>query len=568
MSLPSLIISFIILTLLVSFVYFYIFTRSQERFIEFWGLCWVAYSFSLLFLILSLNIDSVALLGLRKIFDMANILFLLLGAYAFMHTRIPSYWYRFSLYLTLWLLLGIYYNFDFLSIYLPISIYQVIITAMLCTIVIKYWAVSPLGKGLSVMVFILWGMGKAVMSILEIHYASASHFYLAEIIFSNILSFCIFIIYLEKSREEVAIGERLYRIIAENATDVIFFYTLKPSPSFSYVTPSVENLIGYTPEDFYRNPKFYLEFVSPEYFDSVEALFRGEISSGSMPAHLLIHKNGSTIWGEFNSSILYEKGAPAAIEGILRDVTHTKEAETQLLYSKQARDQFLSSISHELKTPITSILGYINAINDGTLSSEEEKKSAMDIITAKALTLEHLINDLFQLSKLETNQFSFAFMHMSALELSDQLADKYALDIKTASLVPMVEIDHFTLSRLHVIVDPKRIEQVFSNIIYNAIKFSSPNGTIKIKFGSDKDLQNYIITISDEGQGIAQEDIPYIFDRFFQSNNPPQSKIKTGSGLGLTISKEIISAHRGEIFVESDLGKGSTFTFTIPVYSD
>ena len=287
-----------------------------------------------------------------------------------------------------------------------------------------------------------------------------------------------------------------------------------------------------------------------------------------MPAHLLIHKNGSTIWGEFNSSILYEKGVPIAIEGILRDVTHTKETETQLLYSKQARDQFLSSISHELKTPITSILGYINAINDGTLSSEEEKQSAMDIITAKALTLEHLINDLFQLSKLETNQFSFAFMHMSALELSDQLADKYALDIKTASLLPLVEIDHFTLSRLHVIVDPKRIEQVFSNIIYNAIKFSAPNGTVKIKFGSDKDLQNYIINISDEGRGIAQEDIPYIFDRFFQSNKPPQSKVKLGSGLGLTISKEIISAHKGEILVESEMGKGSTFTFNITVYSD
>ncbi|MEL7571030.1 MAG: hypothetical protein AAGU14_10810, partial [Eubacteriaceae bacterium] len=184
MYLPSLIFSFIILTLLMSFVYFYMFARSQERYIRYWGLCWVAYSLSLLFLILSLNKNIIALLELRKIFDLANILFLLYGAYAFMHTQIPTYWHRFALYLTMWLVMGVYYKFDNLSIYLPMSMYQIIVTAMICYIVYKYWSVPTFEKGLCITVFILWGVGKAALSIIEIYYYDLSSLYLMEIIFS------------------------------------------------------------------------------------------------------------------------------------------------------------------------------------------------------------------------------------------------------------------------------------------------------------------------------------------------------------------------------------------------
>lgn len=568
MYLPSVIISFIILTLLMSFVYFYMFARSQERYVRYWGFCWIAYSLSLLFLILSLNMDIIVLLELRKIFDLLNILFLLYGAYAFMHAQIPTYWNRFSLYVTMWLLLGIYYSFDHLSIYLPVSMYQIIITSMLSYIVYKYWSVPAFEKILSIAVFLLWGFGKAALSIFEVYNQDLSSLYLIEIIFSNLLNFSIFVIYLQKTRDEISIADRLYRIIAENATDVIFYYALNPKPAFTYVSPSVETLTGYPPEDFYQNPRFYLEIADAEHFNAIKTIFSGNQLTDMDSTFLLHHKNGSSFWGEFNVSVLCEDDTPVAVEGIIRDVTRMKNAENQLRSAKQSRDLLLSYISHELKTPITSILGYINALNDGTISAPEEKNDAMEIISTKALLLEHLINDLFQLSKLESNQFSFNFMHLSALDLSQQLIDNHLLDIKSANIKPIIALDSSELIEKYIIADPKRIDQVFSNIVFNAIKYTESNDKIKIKFGTDQGMKNFEVTISDSGIGIPQEDLPYIFDRFFKAHTPVRPGKELGTGLGLTISKEIINAHGGTMSARSNLGKGSTFAFTIPIYYD
>jgi len=564
----SVIVTFVVLTLSMSFVYFYMFARSQERYIRYWAFCWAAYSVSLLLLILSMNKNIVELLELRKILDLLNILFLLYGAYAFMHTQIPTYWNRFFLYITLWHLLGVFYNFDRLSVYLPVSMYQIIVTAMLCFIVYKYWSVPFIEKVICIAVFLLWGVGKAVLSIIEVYYYYLSSIYLLEIIFSNVLNFAIFMIYLQKTRVEITMADRLFRIIAENATDVIFYYTLRPKPAFTYVSPSVETLTGYTPEEFYQNPRFYLEITDSEYFEPVAAIFSGKPLPETDGAFLLHHKNGTTFWGEFNSSVLYKDGIPFAVEGIIRDVTRMKNAENQLRSAKQSRDLLLSYISHELKTPITSILGYVNALIDGTISNPKERNDAMEIISSKALLLEHLINDLFQLSKLESNQFSFNFMHLSALDLSRQLVDKHLLDIKSADIKPVIELNPLVLHEIYIIADPNRIDQVFSNIIFNAIKYTEPGDKIKIKFDVDQGLKNYQVSISDSGVGIRKEDLPYIFDRFYKARTPVRSARDAGSGLGLTISKEIIIAHGGTISAKSNPGKGSTFTFTIPIYRD
>lgn len=568
MYLPALIISFIIFTLLMSFVYFYMFARSQHRFIQFWGLCWAFYSLSLLFLILYINYDNLFLMEARKIFDMFNILFLLFGTYAFIKMEIPSYWYRFSLYLTIWVLIGSYYCFDLLSIYLPMSMYQVIITIMLCYIIYKYWNVPKPEKLLSIVIFIFWGLGKAILSIIECKYYDISSLYFIEIIFSNILNFFIFIIYIQKTRDEVAVTEQLFRLIAENATDIIFFYKLQPTPAFSYITPSVETVIGYSPQEFYGNHKFYLNLVPPIQFQDITNIFNAKESANPSSIFQFIHKNGTMLWVEFKSSIIYEGGIPVAVEGIIRDVTSMKNAESELRASKQSRDLLLSYVSHELKTPITSILGYVNALKDGTMSDVHEKEEAMEIISAKALTLERLIKDLFQLSKLETKQFTFRFMHLNTAELSKDLINQHILEIKTAGLKLSFKINDKELENSYIIVDPERISQVFSNIISNAIKYTVPNDKLGVKFSLDRKKENYIVSIYDSGIGISQEDLPYIFDRFFKANSASQSKRESSTGLGLAISKEIISAHKGTIYAKSQLGKGSTFTFTIPIYKE
>lgn len=571
MYLPTFIVAFVILTMLMSMVYFYLFAKgNQGAFIRYWGLSWLFYSLSLLFLFLDQQDPNFYFISLRKIFDMLNISFLLFGSYSFAHIRIPTFWLRFSLYMLLWVAIGVIYRLDTLSTLLPITVYQLFITATLCYIIFRHWKVSNFEKALSIAVFFIWGFGKSVLSIMEIEFGAEANIYLMEIIFSNILNFSIFVIYLQRARSQIEMADRLYRIIAENATDVVFYYSLKPQKAFTYITPSVEEMTGYSPAEFYSDPEFYFQLVPSSQFDEIEILFKGEEKHQGPYTKVfrLIHKNSSMIWGEFNVSTIFENNEPVAVEGFIRDITTMKDAESELLSSRQSRELLLSYISHELKTPVTSIVGYVNALKDGTIKESKDVESAIDIIFAKAQTLERLINDLFQLSKLETNQFSFRFLRIDAIELSKNLLNKHMLDIRTADLKLEYKINNRSLNQVYLIVDLERIEQVFSNIIINAIRHTPPGGKLVIKFGLDPEKSSYSVSVTDSGLGINEIDLPHIFERFYKGTASPQSRLGASSGLGLTISKEIIAAHNGTISVKSPPGKGSVFTFTIPVYKE
>ncbi len=568
MYLPTLLTASMIFTFLVSLAYLYMFVRSQERFIQYWGLCWVFYSCSLIFLIQYINTGSVTLLEIRTIFDMLNILFLLFGGYAFMHSKIPGYWIRFSLYLLIWNLIGIYYNFDLYGIYLPISVYQLTMTFVLCYLILKYWDIDDFEKGLSIIIFILWGVSKASLSIFETIYPDTASLYLLEIVLSNSLNFCILIIYVQKINKTAADTEKLFRVIAENATDIIFYYKLIPYPALAYISPSFEKITGYAPNEFYNNPRLYIEITDPSQHEQIKSIFDPLQSGTAVKRFKWYHKDDTIKWVEFNNSIIFEDGLPVAIEGAIRDITVMKMVEDELIQSKQARQLLLSYVSHELKTPVTSILGYINALKDETIGGDNERSAAIDTIFSKALTLENLIQDLFQLSKLETNQFSFKFMQLSPLELISSLIDKYSLDIKNADLRLITDIDAQSLSDISIIADPERIGQVFSNILFNALNYSSKNGKITIKSGLTAEKDFFFVSITDTGAGIPKEDLTNIFTRFYRVQSTARAPVPGGSGLGLTISKEIIEAHHGSINAKSRLEKGSTLIFTIPVYEE
>jgi PAS domain S-box-containing protein len=502
---------------------------------------------------------------------MLNIALLLFGVYSFMHIRIPSYWARFALYLLVWAIIGYFYDFDVLSTYLPIFLYQIIATITRCYIIFRYWDVPLLEKLLAMIIFFIWGIGKSGMSIYEayfFHYYAISPLYQLEIVFSNILNFCIFVVYLHRSKDSVQFAERFYRILAEKANDIIFYYELKPNPTFRYITPSVEKVTGYTPEEFYRNSKFYLELAVPEEMDALSKMFSGNEESERQKVFRVQHKDSSLMWLEINESILYENGDPVAVYGIMRDITKMKEDEDELLRSTQSRDRLLSYVSHEIQTPVTAILGYINGIKDGTFESKREVDTALDVIFSKSLTLQKLIQDLVQLSKLEAKQFSFEMTQISVLELCQNLVNIHVLDIQSAGLKLNTSIDVALLAKAEIIIDTKRIEQVVSNIIFNALKYSPKGSTVTITCSLDKSLKNLVLQISDDGPGILAEDLPYIFERFFRGRIPAVLDDQSGSGLGLTLSKEIISAFNGEIFAQNAKGGGSIFTILLPVYRD
>lgn len=568
MSLVLLLSTFVILTLGMAMVYFYIFTRRKEKFIQYWGFSWLAYSLSLLCLILSMGEETISLLEVRKFFDMLNMLFLLYGTYSFSRKKIPGYWNRFALYLTIWLAIGIYYNFDSMSVYLPISVFQIICTGFIIHIIVYHWSVPSLEKIIAVILFVMWGIGKSTLSIIEANGYIVFTVYLFEILFSNMLNFSIFIIFMERALEELTKTQKNFKIIAENATDLIFFYFFKPKPSFSYVSPSAESLTGYSAQNFYADPTFYRELVPPSEYERVTDIFTPptEMSAGkSNLVFQMVHKNGIQFWAEMTSTTIYnKKGEAIAIEGIIRDIDQMKTVESQLIASKESRDRLLSYISHELRIPVSSIMGYIEALHDGTYEDEDEKEKAMDIIYDKGTVLNHLIDDLFQLSKLETKQFSFNFTMMETLELFNILMDSNRDDVTSSGLKLKEIMSSSNLSEKYVIVDPERINQVLRNLISNAIKFTKKGKRITIRFDVDEKHGNFEFSVSDQGAGIENEDIDKVFDRFFSRKKDERNY--SSSGLGLTISKEIVESHNGTLSVKSRIGEGTTFTVTIPLY--
>ena len=159
-------------------------------------------------------------------------------------------------------LIAVIYNFDLMSLYVPTSTYQVCATFTICYLIIRFWEVPDIEKLASVIIFGLWGFGKVAISIIEIIYPdNIPVFYLAEVIFSNVLNFMVVVIYLQRAESKLYVAEKQFKLIAENASDVIFFYKINPA-AFSYITPSVEKLLGYLHRDFYemRNS---LQLVSP-----------------------------------------------------------------------------------------------------------------------------------------------------------------------------------------------------------------------------------------------------------------------------------------------------------------
>jgi signal transduction histidine kinase len=274
----------------------------------------------------------------------------------------------------------------------------------------------------------------------------------------------------------------------------------------------------------------------------------------------------SAALSEMNSG-LNEKIKERTADIVLANDTLTlRNAELSRL--EISRSHLLSNISHDLRTPLTTIQGYLEAIMDGMVDKEKNRERYIQLIHSKVLSMDILIDDLFQLSQLEARQVAFQKQLVDVDSLIRLLHYRYELDARSAGIgyelaIRGSAVETGCFSKVNVDVD--RLQQVFAHLIYNAIKFTAEGGSIKVELVDDG-VQEVICRIVDTGVGIRPEDLPFLFDRFYTSNKS-RSSVMGGKGLGLSISKEIVESHGGRIRLEwSELGKGTAFYFTIPVH--
>ncbi|MGC5325967.1 sensor histidine kinase [Brevibacillus sp. SYSU BS000544] len=234
---------------------------------------------------------------------------------------------------------------------------------------------------------------------------------------------------------------------------------------------------------------------------------------------------------------------------------------------EESRRRLLSNISHELGTPLTSIQGYLKAMLDEVVPRDDPKY--LQLIHAKTVILQRIIRDLYELTKLESGQISFHFREVLLEEFVEQLYEKNAVEIEKKGF--RFELQR-TISSINnmvpvVKIDPIRIEQVVTNLVMNASKFTPGGGTIRLLFDVQTNTATngeVIIGVQDNGIGIAEEEMKFIFDRFYKGTGSRKLG-SDGVGLGLAISKEIVQCHGGTIEAISKEGEGSTFRFTLPV---
>ena len=235
-----------------------------------------------------------------------------------------------------------------------------------------------------------------------------------------------------------------------------------------------------------------------------------------------------------------------------------ESTEEKIQYDKESKE-LISNISHDLKTPITAIKGYAEGLMEGVASSPEKRDQYIRTIYNKANDMDRLINELTFYSKIDTNKIPYTFSKINVANYFRDCVEEVGLELEARG----IELGYFNFvdEDVMVIADAEQMKRVINNIIGNSLKYmDKKNGIINIRI---LDVGDFVqVEIEDNGKGIGQKELPYIFDRFYRTDSSRNSS-KGGSGIGLSIVKKIIEDHGGKIWATSKLGIGTEIHFVL-----
>lgn len=250
-------------------------------------------------------------------------------------------------------------------------------------------------------------------------------------------------------------------------------------------------------------------------------------------------------------SLLDRDGRHAGMLLVFHDLTRVRQLEN-------TRREFVANVSHELRTPLSMIKGYVETLIDGAKDDPAVALKFLQTIEKHADRLTYLIEDLLTISKLESGQI---VMNLQRVELGPVVA-RVLEDLQSRAEEKGITLQNLLPEDIEVKADGDRLEQVLFNLVDNAIKYGKNNGevTVSCQIVDDKQVQ---LSVRDDGPGIPEEAKERVFERFYRIDRA-RSREAGGTGLGLSIVKHIVQSHGGEVWVESELGQGSTFCFTLP----
>jgi len=265
---------------------------------------------------------------------------------------------------------------------------------------------------------------------------------------------------------------------------------------------------------------------------------------------------------EWNNSL--EAKIEERTEQLQRSYQTLEQAKTDLERMEQSRTQLVSNISHDLRTPMTLLRGYLEALRDNVISEPVQRDKTIRAMLTKVEGLNSLIQDLFDLSMLEARRVELEPENMTLSCWKDRLWEQYGLEMQGKGIRFACGLATEQDGETSVTIDARRMDRVFANLLYNAMRFTPEGGTIRVTMGTSSDGSHADIRVSDSGTGIEPSDLPHIFERYYRKENS-RSSDSGGSGLGLAIAKETVELHGGNIEAWNSDEGGTVFRLRIPV---
>jgi PAS domain S-box-containing protein len=377
----------------------------------------------------------------------------------------------------------------------------------------------------------------------------------------------------ERKENEQALteSEEKYRRLSENAQDMIYRMSL-PDGRYEYVSPASINIMGYNPEEIYHSPLLIAKIIHPDYNEYFkiewEKLIKGDMSPTY--EYKIITRTGNEKWLYQRNVLIKDKlNNPIAIEGIVTDITNRKkaihdlkESESKLKEANDTKDKFFSIIAHDLRSPFNSMLGFAKMLEEKFDKYDTVKKKKFIGIINKGLQDSYkLLENLLYWSRSQSGKISIRPETINLFLLSNESGEFLNQSIKNKSIKLINKIPE----DIYVDAYKEMLSTIIRNLISNAMKFTLKNGEIEINAILINDDHNKFVelTVKDTGIGISKE-MQYKLFEISENTSTEGTEQETGTGLGLILCKEFVEKQGGKIWVESELGKGSAFSFTIP----
>jgi two-component system sensor histidine kinase/response regulator len=363
---------------------------------------------------------------------------------------------------------------------------------------------------------------------------------------------------LRKQAEQSLIqNEEKSRLLIKNSNDIILIVNENGEQFF--ISDAVENITGYTAEELYGN---ILDVIHPEDVELVTQHWNEVLSNPNKSSRVQYrhkHKVRGFVWLEAVAQEFLENPSIKGVIVNIRDITAHKESETKLKELNATKDKLFSIIAHDLKSPFNGLLGFSEILNENIRTFPIEKSE--EIITTINSTAKQtlvLLENLLTWANTQTGQFDFKPENQSLKPIIQAIV----VVLNSSASIKNITINSFLSDDITAYADLNMLKTVLRNLISNAIKFTDSGGKVDINTVSDKNQIK--ITVADDGVGMNEETISKLF-RIDATLTTKGTANESGSGLGLILCKEFVEKHGGKIWIESEVGKGSKFVFTLPL---